>query len=36
MTDISDINQRLGKKGVLDVLSSAKKIKESIDKVGEK
>jgi DNA primase len=28
--DISDINQRLGKKGVLDVLSSAKKIKESI------
>ncbi len=28
--DISDINQRLGKKGVIDVLSTAKKIKESL------
>jgi len=28
--DISDINQRLGKKGVIDVLTSAKKIKESL------
>ena len=28
--DISDINQKLGKKGVLDVLSTAKKIKESL------
>jgi 5S rRNA maturation endonuclease (ribonuclease M5) len=28
--DISDVNQRLGKKGVIDVLTSAKKIKESL------
>jgi DNA primase len=28
--DISDINQKLGKKGVIDVLSTAKKIKESL------
>lgn len=28
--DISDINQRLGKKGVIDVLLAAKKIKESL------
>ena len=28
--DISDVNQRLGKKGVIDVLGTAKKIKESL------
>jgi 5S rRNA maturation endonuclease (ribonuclease M5) len=28
--DISDVNQKLGKKGVIDVLSAAKKIKESL------
>jgi DNA primase len=28
--DISDINQRIGKKGVIDILSTAKKIKESL------
>ena len=28
--DISDVNQKLGSKGVLSVLSSAKKIKESL------
>ena len=28
--DISDVNQKLGKKGVIDVLGTAKKIKESL------
>ena len=28
--DISDVNQKLGKKGVVNVLSTAKKIKESV------